>query len=136
MNRENIRLGVRILLAVAFIIGGVLHFTHTEFYLAIMPPYLPFQRALVFISGFFEIIGGIGLLIPRLTRAAGYGLIALLIAVFPANVHMAMNNVQVGDSSFSSSLLWLRLPLQFVLIALVWWCTKPLTSVIRFRQQP
>lgn len=133
---NKIKFAVRILLAVTFIIAGVLHFTHTEFYLAIMPPYLPFHRALVFISGFFEIAGGIGLLIPRLTRAAGYGLIALLIAVFPANINMAINDVQVGSNSFSPSLLWLRLPLQFALIALVWWCTKPSKPVVGFTQHP
>ncbi len=107
----------RLLLAAAFIVAGVLHFTHTEFYLTIMPPYLPYHRALVFVSGFFEIIGGIGLL-TRFRRAAGYGLLLLLLAVFPANVQMAM-----GDERFPPLLLWLRLPLQFILMALVWWCS-------------
>ncbi len=89
-----------------------------------MPPYLPFHLALVYISGIFEIVGGIGLLIPSVQRYTGYGLVALLIAVFPANINMAVNEVGVSDASFSPALLWLRLPLQFVLIALILWCTK------------
>ncbi len=124
MNRRRIKSLLRFLLALLFIVAGVLHFTHTEFYLAIMPPYFPFHRALVLTSGFFEIIGGIGLLLPFVQRYASYGLVALLLAVFPANIHMAMNEVEVSNSSFAPFLLWLRLPLQFALIWIILWCTK------------
>ncbi len=124
MNKRHIKTIVRVLFASLFIVAGVLHFTHTKFYLAIMPPYLPFHRTLVFLSGVFEIIGGIGLLIPRLKRMASYGLMALLLAVFPANIYMATEAVAVNGNHFAPSLLWLRLPLQFVLIALVWWCAN------------
>jgi uncharacterized membrane protein len=109
------------LLGILFIIAGILHFTHASFYLAIMPPYLPSHLELVYISGFFEILGGLGLLISRTRRWAGYGLIALLVAVFPANVHMAMHDVPIAGASASPVLLWLRLPLQGVIIAAVWW---------------
>jgi len=124
MNKRWVKSLLRFLLALLFIVAGVLHFTHTQVYLAIMPSYLPFHRALVLASGFFEIVGGIGLLFPFAQRYAGYGLVALLLAVFPANIHMAMNEVEVSNSSFASLLLWLRLPLQFALIWIILWCTK------------
>ena len=120
----KIKLTLRILLALLFIVAGTLHFTYPRFYLAIMPPALPYHLELVYVSGFFEIVGGAGLLIPALRRYAGYGLIALLIAVFPANIHMATDVAEAGETRFPLLLLWLRLPLQFVLIALVWWSTR------------
>ena len=113
---RNLTLG---LLAIAFIGVGVMHFTNADFFVNIMPPYLPWHLALVYISGFFEILGGAGLLIPKLRRAAGWGLIALMIAVFPANIHMAMNPDQFPD--ISPTALYVRLPIQFVMIAVVWW---------------
>ena len=113
---RNLTLG---LLAIAFISVGVLHFTNEEFFVSIMPPYLPWHRALVYISGIFEILGGAGMLIPSLRRAAGWGLIALMIAVYPANIHMAMNPEQFPD--MTPTALYLRLPMQFVMIAVVWW---------------
>lgn len=109
------------LLCILFVGAGVNHFVMPGTYQKIMPPYLPWPLALVYVSGFFEIVGGLGLLIPRLRTAAGWGLIALLLAVFPANVHML-----VDAESFSHIPYWalvLRLPLQGVLIAWVWWST-------------
>jgi len=93
-------------------------------YVAIVPPFLPFAVALVYISGLFEILGGIGVLIPRIKRLAGNGLVFLLVAVFPANIHMAINDVSVEGLTTSPVFLWLRLPLQFLLMAWVWWCTR------------
>lgn len=113
---RNLTLG---LLAVAFIAVGITHFSNAEFFVAIMPPYLPWHLELVYLSGVCEILGGAGLLIPRLRRIAGWGLIALMIAVFPANIHMAMNPDQFPD--LSPTALYLRLPMQFVMIAVVWW---------------
>ena len=75
--------------ALFFVAVGVTHFTHPAFFLKIMPPALPAHLALVYLSGAFEILGGLGLLVPRTRRFAGWGLIALLIAVFPANLYMA-----------------------------------------------
>lgn len=80
-----------ILLSLLFIAAGVNHFVSPGIYLKIMPPYLPWPLALVYVPGVFKVVGGIGMAVPRLRRAAGWGLIALLIAVFPANVHMMIH---------------------------------------------
>ena len=76
------------------------------------------------ISGFFEILGGVGLLAPRTRRPAAWGLVALLIAVFPANLYMATNPVESGAAAIAPVLRWGRLPLQIVLIWWVLWCTR------------
>ncbi len=107
-----------ILAALLYIGAGILHFRATEFYLKIMPPYIPWHLAMVYISGAAEIAGGVGLLIPALRRSAAWGLIALLVAVFPANVYMVANNP-------TSAILWARLPVQALLIWWVYWFTKP-----------
>lgn len=86
----------------------------------IVPPWLPAHALLVQISGGCEILGGIGVLVPRLRKVAGVGLIALLIAVFPANVQMAAHPELYADLG-SAQLFSLRLPLQLVLIAWIWW---------------
>ena len=75
-------------LSIFFINAGITHFTNVDFYLSIMPPAFPLHEEAVYISGFFEIIGGIGLLIPRFRKISGWGLFALLIAVYPANIYM------------------------------------------------
>jgi uncharacterized membrane protein len=117
------RAALRVVLGLFFVAGGILHFLKPEAYVQIVPPYLPYPLALVYVSGVFEILGGCGVLIPRLRKVAGWGLIALLVAVFPANLHMALGDVQVQGLSVSPLLLWLRLPLQLVLIVWVYWCT-------------
>jgi uncharacterized membrane protein len=119
-----VKLGFRLLLGVFFVTAGIFHFIHTSFYLKIMPSYLPLHLELVYISGVFEILGGVGVMIPALQRSAGYGLVALLIAVFPANINMAVNNIQIDGIAIAPALLWLRLPLQLVLIWWVWWCAE------------
>ncbi len=124
MNQKNFKAALRILFAGLFVAAGVLHFTKTKSYLQIMPPYLPFPVELVYISGVFEILGGAGLLIPRYRRFAGYGLIALLIAVFPANIQMLVQNLQREGLTVFSWILILRLPLQIALILLVNWLAK------------
>ena len=117
---------IALILASAFYIGaGILHFTKTAFYLKIMPPYIPWHLAMVQISGVCEILGGLGLLIPPVRRAAAWGLVALLIAVFPANVYMVTNPVAAGAGSLSPLMLWGRLPLQLVFIVWVLWATDP-----------
>lgn len=107
-----------LLLSVLFVLAGLNHFLHPATYVAIIPPYLPFPEALNVISGAAEIAGGIGILIPWLRRAAAWGLIALLLAVFPANIHMALHGL--AGVAIPAWLLWARLPLQFVLIAWVY----------------
>lgn len=118
---------LRYLLGALFVAAGVNHFIRPEFYESIVPPYLPWHSALVVISGVAEIALGLLLLVPRFQCLAGWGLIALLIAVFPANIHMALHPDLYN--SWSPFLLWLRLPLQGVLIAWAWWYTRPAPRV-------
>lgn len=113
---------LKCILGVAFILAGTNHFLDPQFYLKIMPPVFPAHLLLIYVSGFFEIALGVLLLISKYQKIAAWGLVALLIAVFPANIYMAMN--QQLFSEFSSNALLLRLPLQFVLIALVFWTTR------------
>lgn len=107
-------------LAALFIVAGVLHFAIPRSYAAIVPPFLPARRFLVYLSGAAELAGGVGLLVPRLRRPAALGLIALLAAVFPANVQMLANALAAGKPQWQVTLLWARLPLQFVLICIIW----------------
>jgi len=102
-------------LALLFATAGVLHFLRPDGYLAIVPHFLPAPRALVFASGACEILLGLGLLLPRTRAVAGIGLIALLVAVFPANVQMLLNAQAAGAARWWQVALWLRLPLQAVL---------------------
>jgi len=103
------------LLGLLFVAAGVNHFLNTDFYVGIMPPYLPWHLALVYLSGVAEAALGVLLLVPRFQAAAAWGLVALLIAVFPANIHMAVNSQLFP--TFHPAALWGRLPLQVVLIA-------------------
>lgn len=105
-----------------FVLAGVNHFLNRDLYLSIMPPYVPWHGALVALSGYCEIALGLLIFIPKYRRLAGWGLIALLVAVFPANVHMALHAERYAR--IPALALWLRLPLQAVLIAWVEWCTR------------
>jgi uncharacterized membrane protein len=122
-SRDSInstRLLLRIMAALFFIGAGINHFLKPQFYRQIVPPLFPARSLLVMVSGICEIAGGAGLLIPPLRRPAAWGLIALLCAVFPANVYMAISPQQNPGRYFSHWLLWARLPLQLVIIAWVW----------------
>jgi uncharacterized membrane protein len=112
------------LLGLLFVAAGVLHFVRPAAYVRIVPPFLPYPMALVYISGVAEIVGGLGLLVPGLRSWAGLWLIALLIAVFPANIYMAVAPERAGFG-VAPVWLWLRLPLQLVLIAWVAWAARP-----------
>lgn len=113
---------LRPLTAASFVGVGVLHFTHDHLFVLLMPPYLPWHLELVWLSGVFEILGGVGLLVPRARRFASWGLLALLVAVFPANVHMAMAGVELPLDGLpqSDTGRWVRLPFQLVIAAQVW----------------
>jgi uncharacterized membrane protein len=111
-------LAPRIGTALLFLGSGIMHFTHEKFYTAIVPESLPNPKALVQISGVAELAGAVGVLIPGTRKLAGKGLIALLIAVFPANISMALNAEKFKQ--FPAWALWARLPLQFAAIAMVW----------------
>jgi uncharacterized membrane protein len=110
-------------LAIAFISAGANHFVNPAFFVAIMPSYLPAHLEIVYVSGAFEIAGGIGVLIPSVRSLAGWGLVLLLVAVFPANLHMAMNPQLFSD--LSPFALYVRLPMQLVLIVWAYWATRP-----------
>ena len=111
----------RAVLAVFFMGAGIAHLVKPAAYVAIMPPWLPSPWLLVIVSGVCEFAGGAGLLVPRVRRAAGWGLIALLVAVFPANVQMLMYARTGHAGLVAQAVLWARLPLQAVLIWWVWW---------------
>jgi len=110
------------LMAALYVAAGANHFRDPDFYVSIMPPYVPWHLPMVYLSGVAEIALGAAVLIPRLRRAAAWGLVALLIAVFPANVHMALNVDVYPDASAAA--LYLRLPVQGLLIAWAWWFTR------------
>ena len=109
------------LIAALFVAAGVLHFVKPRLFAAIVPPLLPAPMLLVYLSGAAEIVGGLAVLVPALRMWAGWWLIALLVAVFPANVYMALEPAKFG---IAPVWLWLRLPLQLVLIGWVWWATQ------------
>jgi uncharacterized membrane protein len=112
------RLFSRYALVLLLIGAGLLHFLRPATYLAIMPPQLPQPLLLVYLSGFFELLGGLGLLWPPTRHLAGWGLLALLVAVFPANVYMALIHEQLHIPGWVA---WARLPLQ---LPLMWWVWK------------
>jgi uncharacterized membrane protein len=105
-------------LAAAFVAAGTLHVARPGVYTAIMPDYLPAHRELVLASGAAEIAGGLGVALPVTRRAAGRGLVVLLAAVFPANLHMALHPERFA--SIPPALLWARLPLQAAMVAAVY----------------
>ena len=111
------------IMAYFYINVGVKHFTDPNWFLHIIPPYLTsIGLELVYISGVFEILLGILLLFSKYRKIAGYGIILLLIAVYPANIYLAFNREPqnlIGISSFAAS--WIRLPIQFLLIAIAYY---------------
>jgi len=112
-----------LIIALFFFVGGVAHFVVTDFFIMAMPDYLGYHKELVIISGVFEILGAIGILIPKTRLLAGYGLIVLIIAVYPANINMALH--PENYSGLSELLLYIRLPFQFLFIWFVWWAIAP-----------
>jgi uncharacterized membrane protein len=115
---------LRWLLAVFMTLAGLNHFLSPATYVGMMPAVLPAPLALVYLSGIAEIATGLGLLVRRTRKLAAWGLIALLVAVFPANINMAVNALPLGDQSVPQWALWARLPLQLVLIAWAYLFTR------------
>jgi uncharacterized membrane protein len=116
-----LKLVMKWLMGIAFIAAGINHFLSPAFYVKIMPPYLPWHLELVYLSGVAEAVLGALLLIPRFSGLAAWGLIALLIAVFPANLHMALHPDLYPN--LRPAVLYARLPIQGVLIAWAYWFT-------------
>jgi uncharacterized membrane protein len=108
-------------MAVLYILAGILHFLKPRMYLRMMPPWIPYHRFMVYASGVVEIACGALLLWPEWTSFAAWGIIGLLIAVFPANVYMLTSR----KFKIAPALLWVRLPLQCVLILWAFYYTKP-----------
>mgnify|MGYP006101433067 CR=1 FL=1 len=105
-----------------YILVGIKHFQNPEWFIPIVPPILPYKLVLVYISGFFEIFFGVILFIPKLRYVASWGLILLLIAVYPANIYLALTN---GEAMNTTPLIaWGRLPFQFLFIGLAYWHAK------------
>jgi uncharacterized membrane protein len=114
---------LKCLFGVLFVLAGANHFIHTGFYVNIMPSYLPWHTTLVYVSGAAEMVLGILLLFRRTERLAAWGMIALIIAVTPANIQMAVHPELYPD--YSHAALLARLPLQGVLIIWAFWFTRP-----------
>ena len=110
-------------LSAFFVVAGVNHFLNPGFYVRIMPPYLPAHLELVYLSGVAEVLGGIAVLVSGIRALAGWGLVLLLLAVYPANLHMALHPELFPD--LSTTALYARLPLQFVFVAWAYWATRP-----------
>ena len=119
---KRVKQVLKYLFGLMFILAGVNHFLKPEFYLPMMPPYIPAHELMVILSGIAEIALGIMLLIPKISRLAAWGIIALLIAVFPANLHMALHPEQFPDVPEMG--LWIRLPIQGLMIWWAWLYTR------------
>lgn len=115
---------LRWVLTVVMVGAGLMHFVNSAMFVAMVPEALPAPLALVYISGVAEICGGLGLILPQTRKLAAWGLILLYIAVFPANINMAINDIPFDGSAMPSWALWGRLPLQLVVIAWAFWMTR------------
>lgn len=105
-----------------FFLGGIGHFANTDFFVAIVPPWVPFPLAAVYVSGVIEIVLAVLIVWPRSRPLAGWGLIALTIAVTPANIHMYLNHDQFPEAS--QEMYFFRLIVQVFLLLLIWWSTR------------
>tara|TARA_Y100001970_G_scaffold287215_1_gene411340 strand:+ start:856 stop:1266 length:411 start_codon:yes stop_codon:yes gene_type:complete len=125
ISMKRIKYITIIIMSFFYIWVGIKHFVDPEWFVHIMPPFLPFHYAAVYISGFFEILFGLGLLFAKSRYYAAWGLILLLIAVYPANIYLAFNEAPqkaIGISAFAAS--WVRLPIQFIFLGLAYWHSK------------
>jgi len=122
------RYATLILISTFFMVGGLFHMIKPDFFINIMPDYIAYHWELVIISGVFEILGALGLLYPKTRRFSAYGLIALCIAVLPANINMLINAQQFSEIPLIA--LIIRIPLQFLLIWLIWWSSKPASKLL------
>jgi uncharacterized membrane protein len=120
------------LLAGFFVFAGTMHFVRPKYYEVIMPPYVPYHSEAVIVSGAAEIAGGLALIPAQMRPAARWWLIALLAAVFPANLHMALNPEEINGLDLERIkpwMLWARLPLQPLVMLWVWRATAPAESL-------
>jgi uncharacterized membrane protein len=118
--KNNARIGT----GITFMFTGVSHFLMPDTFMKLMPPFIPYPLLMIYLSGGFEILGGIGLIISKTKVPASYGLILLLLAVFPANIYVALENIQLGGFMNYAAYQWFRVVLQFVLISWVFWIVR------------
>ena len=127
--RRRLRRPLLFVMGPLYVVAGVLHFVVPELYVQIVPPILPAPLALVYLSGVAEIAVGVGVLLPRTRQYAAWATVAVLVAIFPANIFMATHGVVVegmpGGGDPSELVRWGRLPLQGVLILWALWYTRP-----------
>ncbi len=113
-------------MAAFYVFGGFNHLMNPEFYVAIMPPGLPNPEWLNVLAGLAEIVLGVYVLEPRVRVLAAWGIIALLVAVFPANVYVAVENLGTGGPGTGNAVLnYVRLPFQALFAVWAWWYTRP-----------
>ena len=120
--RSRLKLAGVVFVFLWFFVGGIAHFAATETEMRIVPPWIPWPRAAVLLSGVFELLGAAGLLWRSTRRAAGIGLFLLTLAVTPCHIYMLQRPELFPIPVWA---LWLRLPIQVVLLALIAWCTAP-----------
>jgi len=126
VNPSMFRFVLRLLLASLFLFAGSVHLINPTLFLPLMPPWIPFHLFCIEASGIFELLGGIGLLIPMREAqiVTGLGLVLLLVAIFPANIYMAAAHVQVHGFPPREWMAWARLPVQPLLMVAVLWVTR------------
>lgn len=112
-----------LIISLFFIVGGVGHFVLLDFFPTAMPDYLSYPKELVIVGRIFELLGAIGILVPKTRLLAGYSLIALVIAVYPANINLALHPEKYSDRS--RAFLYGRLPFQFLFVWFIWWAISP-----------
>ena len=116
-----LKIGLLALMAAFYVMGGVNHFLNPDFYLEIMPPYIPAHGTMVALSGVAEILLGVLVMVPATRRWAAWGIVLMLIAFLPVHVHMLVNNHLYAE--VSTAFLWARFPLQALLILWAWFYT-------------
>ncbi|MDO9183593.1 MAG: hypothetical protein Q7U04_14360 [Bacteriovorax sp.] len=124
MNKAKIKYVLKWVMGLIYIVAGINHFIKPEFYKQLMPSYLPFHYELIALSGGIEILLGIGLLFSKTTSWSAWGIIVLLIAVFPANIYMWTNHIQIDGHPTPILFHYIRLPMQFLLIYCAFLYTK------------
>ena len=111
-----------VIMSLFYIVAGINHFINPDWFVRIVPPILPFKAALVYVSGVFEIVLGSLLIFPKTRFIAGWGLILLLLAVYPANIYVALSNGKAMN--ITPMMAWGRLPFQFIFIGLAYWHSR------------
>ncbi len=121
-----VKLGSVALLGAFYVFGGWNHFANPDFYAPMMPPYLPAHDLLIRLSGVAEVTLGVAVLVPASRRLAAWGIIALLVAVVPANFHIAIYDLPIGEATQGAGgWNWVRIAFQPVLMLWAWWHTRP-----------